>query len=129
MKYSNGSWYHDYGYSDNQINYPSDVKFSIDKFTFMDNKSYDEKIVRTIKACWENGSQFYIVFNPTLQNIDGFLYYFKPDGIYRLEENGRFNGNYFCKVQEHQYVLSEEVGNDNRIYICTACHRTMKEIA
>lgn len=179
MKYSNGSWYHDYGYSDNQINYPSDVKFSIDKFTFMDNKSYDEKIVRTIKACWENGSQFYIVFNPTLQNIDGFLYYFKPDGIYRLEENGRFNGkgdllifenptneniydfdidtengkftviygkdyeftedngtkktydisDYFCKVQEHQYVLSEEVGNDNRIYICTACHGTMKEIA
>ncbi len=32
------------------------------------------------------------MFNPTLQNIDGFLYYFKPDGIYRLEENGRFNG-------------------------------------
>ncbi|MDE5670473.1 MAG: hypothetical protein K2I14_03285, partial [Eubacterium sp.] len=92
MRYSNGSWYHDYGYSDNPVYYPSDVKFSIDKFTFIDNKSYNEKIVRTIKACWENGNQFYIEFNPTMQNIDGFLYYFKPDGIYRLEENGRFNG-------------------------------------
>ncbi len=180
MRYSDGSWYHDYSYSDNKVFSPSDVKFSIDRYTFMNNESYDKEIVRTIKACWEYGDRFYIEFFPTIQNIDGFLYYFKPDGIYRLEENGRFNGksdllifdnpgnediydfdidtengkftviyggdgelsetngtqktynisDYFCKVQEHQYVLSdEEDGTENKVYICCACHKTMKEIA
>ncbi|MDE6111341.1 MAG: hypothetical protein K2F65_05435, partial [Eubacterium sp.] len=180
MRYSNGSWYHDYSYSGDAVSFPSDVKFSIDKLTFADNKQYDTKTVRTIKACWKYDNQFYIEFNTALQNIDGFLYYFKPDGIYRLEESGRFNGksdllvfenptnesiydfdidtengkftvmygrsseytdknatkkeynisDYFCKVQEHQYVLSEEIeSSGDKLYICSACKNTMKEVA
>ncbi|MDE5670474.1 MAG: hypothetical protein K2I14_03290, partial [Eubacterium sp.] len=47
------------------------------------------------------------------------------------ESNGTIKtydiSDYFCKVQEHQYVLSEKEGN--RLYICTACGDSMKEIA
>lgn len=180
MKYANGSWYYDYGYNGNEVNYPSDVKFSIDRFTFKDNKNYDNKTVRTIKACWQDGNQFYTEFNPAIQTIGNFLYYFKPEGIYRLEEDGRFNGksdmlifenptneniydfdidaengkftvvygkiyqytdkngtektynvsDYFCKVQDHQYVLSEESeSTGDKLYTCTACKNTMKEVS
>lgn len=179
MKYSNGGWYHDYGYQSDEVRFPSDVKFSIDKFTFTDNKNYNQATLRTIKACWQYGNQFYIEYSPTIQNIDNFIYYFKPDGIYRLDEDGRFNGkgdllifenptnkniydfdidtengkftvvygnsydytesnslkkeynisDYFCKAQKHQYVLAEEDGTGDVLYICTACKNTMKEIA
>ena len=180
MKYSNGSWYHDYGYSGDNINSSRDVKFSIDEITFLGNKNYDKKTVRTIKTCWKTGIEYYIIFESTLQNIDDFIYYFTADGIYRLESKGRFNGksdlivfenptqknifdfvvdtengkftviygsnydyteknavtetyniaDYFCKAQEHQYVLhdeGEETGE--KVYICTACHNVMKEIS
>lgn len=180
MKYSNGSWYHDYGYSDKNVHTPRDVKFSIDRITFSNNKNYDKKIVRTISACWKYGFEYYAEFNTTLQSIDDFLYYFKDDGIYKLEEDGRFNGkndllvfknpteeniydfavdtengsftvmygslneftesngtektyniaDYFCKVQKHQYVLDYEVEETGeKVYICTACRKTMKETA
>lgn len=180
MKYSKGSWYHDYGYRRDDVKHSKDVEFSIDKITFSDNGNYDKETIRTIQACWKMGMQFYDAFESTLQCIDENLYYFTSDGIYRLEENGKFNGkndllifenpqnnniydfvidvsggkftviygtndeysdknatketyniaDYFCKAQDHLYVLDEENSDsDEKVYVCSACHNTMKEVA
>ncbi len=92
MRYSDGSWFHDYGYSDKNVNAVRDVKFSIDRIEFVSNTSCEIKIVRTINACWKTATQFYLCFESTLQSYNGSVYYMKEDGIYKLADGGRFNG-------------------------------------
>lgn len=92
MRYSNGNWFHDYGYGEDKINYIKDVKFSIDRINFSDNVNCDIKIVRTINACWKTGPQFYLSFESTLQTLNDSVYYMTESGIYRLTDGGRFNG-------------------------------------
>ncbi|MDE6658839.1 MAG: hypothetical protein K2K01_01815, partial [Eubacterium sp.] len=79
-------------YSGQNIMQTSDVKFSIDKITFVNNKKYEQETVRTIKACWKMDMEFYSAFESTLQCIEDDIYYFTEDGIYRLDEKGRLNG-------------------------------------
>ncbi len=92
MRYSDGSWFHDYGYSDKNVNAVRDVKFSIDRIEFVSNTSCEIKIVRTINACWKTATQFYLCFESTLQSYNGSVYYMKENGIYKLADGGRFNG-------------------------------------
>ncbi|MDE5605441.1 MAG: hypothetical protein K2I73_07650 [Eubacterium sp.] len=98
MRYSKGSWYHDYGYSGENITNSNDVKFSIDKITFSGNTKYEQETVRTIRTCWKMGMEFYDAFESTLQCIEDDLYYFTAEGIYRLDEKGRLNGKKDLRV-------------------------------
>lgn len=92
LKYSNGSWFHDYGYGDKNVYSINDVKFSIDRINFLSNIEIDIKIVRTINACWQTGTHYYLGFESTLQTYDNEVYYMTENGIYKLAESGRFNG-------------------------------------
>lgn len=92
MKYADKNWFYGYGYDDSGVKSKKDVEFSIDKITFLSNSRYDKRIVRTINACWSMGGMYYTTFDPTLQCLNDNMYYFKSDGIYRLEPDGRFNG-------------------------------------
>lgn len=92
MRHSNGSWFHDYGYGEENVSSVKDVKFSIDRILFKDNVNCDVKIVRTINTCWKTGIMFYLCFDSTLQSYNNAVYYMKADGIYKLTDGGRFNG-------------------------------------
>lgn len=92
MRYSNGVWYHDYEYPEANVRNYRDVKFSIDKIEFTDNKNYTSSTERTISTYWDIGAGYYMSFESTLQNIHDSIYYMTANGIYRLEGNGRKNG-------------------------------------
>lgn len=92
MRYADGIWFHDYGYDTDRIYSVKDVKFSIDRILFTGNESCDVKTIRTIHACWTIGLQFYTMFDSTLQEYNGAVYYMTDDGIYRLTDGGRTNG-------------------------------------
>lgn len=92
MRYSGGYWFHDYGYTEDNIKHSRDVKFSIDKIKFTDNRNYTISTERTISTYWKVGASYYLSFESALQNINDSIYYMTADGIFRLEDNGRKNG-------------------------------------
>ncbi|MDE7124361.1 MAG: hypothetical protein K2N83_02575 [Eubacterium sp.] len=106
MRYSNGSWYHDYGYAEDNIKHSRDVQFSIDKIKFTDNRNYTISTERTISTYWKVGAGYYLSFESALQNINDSIYYMTADGIFRLEDNGKKNG-------KDDLLVFENNRNDN----------------
>ena len=92
MKPSLGSWYQNYSYEAKNVK-PEQVKFSIDKITFTNNENYTLDINRMIYTCWKMGSSYYPVFYSTLQSYGGDVYYIRADGIYKINEEGSFDGS------------------------------------
>ena len=92
MKPSLGSWYQNYSYEEKNVK-PDQVKFSIDRITFSNNENYTLDIDRTVYTYWKIDSSYYPAFYSTLQSYDGDVYYIRADGIYKINENGAFDGS------------------------------------